>query len=556
MNQEMTKIVRTVLQVFLDAQHTSHRQAIAAAGGSTSSQFLPQVFADRALAGDEKIFSPLRVEEINARVCTRLHRRKHKEQKNTRGYVIAALNALKHSKIIRECTLAYEDTVYEGGFNKSKISFKLTALTILFLVRTRLKLQDAASAVLEDFGVTAPTKAIAAPISPANNPSEALQPSTVSTPQHSGVATLSASRLDPEPTNISPQAIVAALRNQYYPNPRAGTPAAWCGAHGTPGDLLGALHAARAFSAESSVSFGQTLFNPTIGRRLREPLVTFKLLAHREVTEINFNRRKNVPKMSGMFLTPLGRQVAELGAFVDNRDSSALYHRTYKKSEATRPVIAAQARNPQQITVQLPDGTTCTGRIAEVEEFYNRFSGMRAKLAEPEAAPPAETTLGMYETIASFVTDVTRAVAASIERMSHETLPDGTAVQEVSPQYLTFALTQMAYILRDVKHELAEVMCSNGKIDSQRLQDFFAGIELAAEGIANGNSRALPSLRPTRNTTLPLSIKLATDKNIIPEYVGPCPGRVLRPNPEHDALATGVLPELREAVQQRPAAKR
>lgn len=191
-----------------------------------------------------------------------------------------------------------------------------------------------------------------------------------------------------------------------------------------------------------------------------------------------------------------------------------------------------------QVTITLPNGSTVTGDVATVMEFYRRQANLTGGPPEPEK------TLGLYETITGFVTDLTRAISGSIERMAQATLPDGTKAEKIDPQYLSFAVTQASYILQDIKYELAEVLCAandpngtGGEIDMKRLQDYFAGVELAAEEILRGGPRVLPSLRPFRDKPLPCIVKLPVTKNISAEYVGPCATRKFKTDDQRAASA-------------------
>lgn len=478
-----------------------------------------RVFVDDINRGND---NTLHAHEITNQVCRALHRRKEKEKKNTHTHVVTALRALKAKRILFEAIDDWsDDRLARPKSVEKRSAFGLTRPALEYLTDVEklkeysAKSDAALSAMLAEFGVITP-KQKEISVVPA-----VLVETIQAIEQKENMANNEES---PVASDNNVRRIAAEIKN--FPFLSAFTPAR----------LLGALRAINATSVESACSAADIGWEPHKIQNASPALAARGLVAWRHEVPLQPKNRAAATKRMGIYLTDLGRRVAEEGNFYDvipdnerwsySTQKQGIMLKNSKKSESVRPT-----GQPGQVTIRLPNGTTITGDVATAMEFYQR-TGQSPPNAVEHDVKPTTNTLGVYETITAFVTDIARAAAASIERMSHAALPDGAVAEKVDPMSLSFAVTQATYIMHDLKYELAEVLCAaedpngvGGEIDMKRLQDYFAGIELAAEEILRGGSRSLPSLKPDARTTLPRIVKLPAGKNITPEYVGPHPTR-------------------------------
>lgn len=438
MNREMAKIVYAVLRVFLDAFNRGTGNA-------------------------------LHAKEITEQVCKHLQRRKDKEKKNTHGYVIAALKALKHHEVVFEAVDDWgNDKLHTSKPVEGRKIFALTADVVDFITRGDLmdgysaSSQRVLAAVLEEFGVT----------KPASSPQPIVVPAalveTVSTIQHKAAEAASSqgamTPMSVSASNNNVQRLVAEIRNAG----RVGQNA--------PSHLLGAVHAAGAHSPERGVSFSDVAFNPNVGAKIRQPLMARGLLAHREEGEIHYKGKPTVAKLAGMYLTPLGRQVAEAGGFVDDRPENLKYYRP-SQSKFGRMVRRPDTAQPATAV----DNTTLEALRAEIAALRAAVAGGTVPPAETQpnggvTVRPAVKTLGRYRTIGAIVAATVSAIVARIDALRSE--DDATAL---NVDAAGLAMVEVDHVVAGLKCYLYSCARGEREFDPALLRDYAAQVELDAE---------------------------------------------------------------------------
>jgi hypothetical protein len=453
MNREMAKIVYAVLRVFLDAYNRGTGNA-------------------------------LHAKEITEQVCKQLQRRKEKEKKNTHGYVVTALKALKNKQVVFEAVDDWgNDKLHTAKPVEGRKIFALTADVVDFLTRGDLMpgystgSQRVLNAVLTEFDVIAPATGAA----PIVVPSALVE--TVSTIQNKAAfAAESQGAMTPMSTmstvtdnNI--QRLVAEIRNAS----RVGG--------NTPAQLLGALNAAAAHSIERAVSFSALEFNCNVGAKVRQILIDRGLLAHREEREVNYKHRPHTPQLLGMYLTPLGLQVAEAGGFVDDRKPNEKYHRP-SQSKYGRMVRTPALSQPLPASPAENGGDLAALR-AEIAALRAAMTGFapppHVETASPRVTPPPVKTIGRYQTIGAIVTATVNAIVSRIEALQTE---NGSTALNVDAAGL--AMVEVDHVVAGLKCYLYSCARGEREFDANFLRDYAAQVELDAEQL--DAARRLPVL--------------------------------------------------------------
>lgn len=421
--------------------------------------------------------------EISNQVCRGLHKRKEKEIKHTRNMVGFVIKSLKSGRILYEAVDSWaDDKLHRAKPLADKRLFGLTDAAIKYVEdHIVLDLPTMSDQFLLDmlrddqFGVLPPERAAAGATVPAVlvEAVETIKQETV--PQKE-------KETPPMQTNNNVARIVSEVRN-IGPVCR----------DKSPERLLGALLQVSAFDEAAAAVAESIGWDPHTIKPCRDAIKHLNLLGVKQVMQVNLPGVGVHERHKGIFLTPLGRQVAEAGKFEDHVSPEQRWSR-YDKKKKSSPLLKnskkpAPAPTRGNIAVALPDGvvvycSTATEAMAIRREFAESTAAS-GTVAEPAEATTAVAVvarpkmLGLYATIGTVLQAFTNSLCSAIVGLEAAENMDTVNVDGVS-----CALTEVQHVMNGLKSYVNRCVRENKPIDVKLLQDYAAQVELDVERIA------------------------------------------------------------------------
>lgn len=409
----------------------------------------------------------LHANEVTNQVCRNLHRRKEKEKKNTHGFVVTALRALKGHKVLFEVVDNWDD-------DKLK----------------RFKPVDGRKV----FGLTDPAVDFATKHKNAGE--------TITTDQFmlTMLQYFDVLPAEPKPAETVPAVLVEAiteikesekemtLTTVNHNAARIASEIANLESHTdfTPRRLLGTLRELEAFSADTAALAPTIGWEPHQIQKCRHELMRRDLIAWRKIVPVNFESRDKATRYEGLYLTPLGRAVAEAGDFVNDLPPEKRWTRKTKQKEGSmlkdskKPETTPPVSVEGKIVLKLRDGTTlyCSSpkEAAEAYAALGSAAGAVESVADAPAAVQTQTTVGTYKTIAEMLRAVTNAMCSAINGLS--TMDGANAV---NVDAVSCSLTEIGHLITGFKHYINNCLKTDTDVDVKMLQDYAAQMELDLE---------------------------------------------------------------------------
>jgi hypothetical protein len=427
--------------------------------------------------------------EVTNQVCRELHRRKEKEKKNTHGFVVTALRALKGGRVLFEA----EDSWADDKLNRPKtVEFKrvfgLTDVALEYVARKRREGESVLREsflmdMMRSFGLLPklepavvredrPEALIAAVTEiETNYEEEEVMQNT------KAVVNNNAARIASEVRNIG-----VVCRDK------------------SPERLLGALRQVSAFDADSATVAEVIGWDPHTIKPCRDSIRHLNLIGVKQVMTVNLPGAGQHERSRGIFLTPLGRQVAEAGGFEDHVSPEQRWSRyTHRKKNGD---MLKNSKKPAAsggggISLTLPDGSVISNlTVQEAVELQRAFGSAPTSGEMPVAAgggqapvavaaPPK--TLGTYRTIGVMLSAVTNAICSTVEKL--QTIENSEAV---NIDGVSCSLTEIEHVITGLKHYVNRCLRGEVEFDLKGLQDYAAQMDLDVERIER--QREIPVL--------------------------------------------------------------
>lgn len=261
----------------------------------------------------------------------------------------------------------------------------------------------------------------------------------------------------------------------------------------SPARLLGALLQVQAFDAESATVAEKIGWDPHTIKPCRDAMQHLNLIGVKQVMHVNLPGVGTHERHKGIYLTPLGRQVAEAGGFEDHIPPEQRWSR-YTHRKKTGDMLKNSKKGPTAgtagggLTMRLADGSVVNNlTVQEVIEFQRAFgiapaasdtpvSTAESQAAVAVAAPPK--MLNTYQTIAVLLGAVTNALCTTIADLETRNESEAVNIDGVS-----LGLTEVGHMLTGFKHYINSCVRGEATLDIKSLQDYAAQMELDLERI-------------------------------------------------------------------------
>lgn len=429
--------------------------------------------------------------EVTNQVCRELHRRKEKEKKNTHGFVVTALRAFKGGRVLFEA----EDSWADDKLNRPKtVEFKrVFGLTDVALEYVSRKQREGESVLRESFLMDMMRSfgllpKLAPAVAREDRPEALIEAVTEIETNHEEEEVMQNTKVA---VNNNAARIASEVRNIGIVTRDK-----------SPARLLGALLQVSAFDADSATVAEVIGWDPHTIKPCRDAIQHLNLIGVKQVMTVNLPGVGPHERSRGIFLTPLGRQVAESGGFEDHIAPEQRWSRyTHRKKKngnmlknSKRP---ASASGGGGISITLPDGSVISNlTVQEAVELQRAFGstpapadaavaigGSQAPVAV--AAPPK--TLGTYRTIGVMLSAVTNAICSTVEKL--QTMENSEAV---NIDGVSCSLTEIEHVITGLKHYVNRCLRGEVEFDLKGLQDYAAQMDLDVERIER--QREIPVL--------------------------------------------------------------
>jgi hypothetical protein len=473
-----------------------------------------RAFADYLNKGND---ATLRADEIHNFVCRHLRYAKTKDKKMVRGIVMQGLNTLRAKKILyAEVELPENDVLSRPKSVEARTIYGLTHDAFAYLT-VGLKLpkysvtgEQTITNLLNRFGIFPDAQQVDTRIIPAvPAPAAAVIPPPVVVEDTPPVTPSTEAELEPNRFSNNVQRVAAEVRNIRWRNTH------------TPAALLGALRAARAFSNDARVYSPGINWDGHKATEAAEQLHARGLLEWAVIAAVKSDYRNTTHKRHGMYLTELGRQVADAGDFVDNRPPEPHRVKEQKMGDMLKgakkaaavpqhaaPAAAVEANvtadNPYAVTLRDGSVVRCATPAAALE-----LARQVAAMADPAATPAPETSatpvavaepvrimLSEDQTIARVVAPTSTELFARVKALADAQLPTGETAETVNALALYHALTQLAYVIAGLKYVVSQRLDDNAEFDVSNFDDYVAQLQLDMEQLERGQARQLTVYAP------------------------------------------------------------
>lgn len=427
--------------------------------------------------------------EVTNQVCRELRRRKEKEKKNTHGFVITALRALKGGRVLFEAEDSWED----DKLNRPKpVEFKrvfgLTDVALEYVARKRRAGESILSEsflidMMRSFGLL---PRLAPAVSREERPEVLVE----------AIEEIGASNEEEEVMEKTPAVVNHNAARIASEVKKIGIVTR----DKSPERLLGALLQVAAFDADSATVAENIGWDPHTIKPCRDAIQHLNLIGVKQVMTVNLPGVGQHERNRGIFLTSLGRQVAEAGGFEDHINPEQRWSRyTHRKKagnmlkNSKRPAAAGGGG----ISITLPDGSVISNlTVQEAVELQRAFGSAPAagdavvavnggQAAVAVAAPPK--MLSTYRTIGVMLSAVTNAICSTVDKL--QTIEDSEAV---NIDGVSCSLTEIEHVITGLKHYVNRCLRGEVEFDLKGLQDYAAQMDLDVERIER--QREIPVL--------------------------------------------------------------
>jgi hypothetical protein len=462
-----------------------------------------RVFVDAVNRGNDGTFH---ANEITQQVCRALQRRKDKEKKNTHGYVITALRAMKAKQILFEAIDEWgDDPLRRPKAVENRRTFGLTKTALDYLTSDNnlrgysVQSEIVLTSMLAEFGVIQSAQREFSYVPPALEKTvraiEQKEPITATTQTDSMEVTLTATNED---NNI--QRLVATVRNRS---------ADW-GSVGTPADLLGGLLALeRAGEINDNIpASAAKLLWPDSRRQNYKDVCNF-LKQHNIIAAFEERKRPGDAagaRPYGLKLTPLGRAVALAGNFVDTRPASERTH-TRAGNAKNKPLMLK--RNEKHMTTNNAETASSGHPRAPISgadydqlltSFQTRIDTLERLLATAQqnggALPPAPAPVNTPEnvmytepvTMRVILTRAVPAIVATFQDLIGKEASIGAASEKgvttsINADGLYLALTEITNAINGIKAYVSECMKHDEEVDLSLIEKYAEAYATAADNL-------------------------------------------------------------------------
>lgn len=265
----------------------------------------------------------------------------------------------------------------------------------------------------------------------------------------------------------------------------------------TPGNLLGGLLAIKAFDESSGGSAGKLDWERGRYKIAANYLMSLDLV--QSIPRMRVDASGNTTARNhGLWLTALGRAVAEAGQFTDTRPATETKASPCVKKRSN-PMLRGDKRQPAAATP-----TVEKQLLAAIAELNNRLARVESAVvssgegsATPVAPPIVKAVprhLSYDETFAHIVRHNLPALVWSMK-----SLADGTEYPEninmISADNVYKALTEYEYLIASIKKYLSGYFddAGNGPVDIEAMSEYcLAAVEVA--GNLNKYKRRMPHI--------------------------------------------------------------
>lgn len=428
--------------------------------------------------------------EVTNQVCRELHRRKEKEKKNTHGFVITALRALKGGRVLFEAEDSWED----DKLNRPKaVEFKrvfgLTDVALEYIVRKR---REGESVLRESFLIDMMRAFGLLPkLAPAVVREE--RPDVL-------IAAVTEIGANHEEEEVMQNTKVAGNNNAARIASEVRNIGVVC-RDKSPERLLGALLQVSAFDADSATVAETIGWDPHTIKPCRDAIQHLNLIGVKQVMTVNIPGVGQHERSKGIFLTPLGRQVAEAGGFEDHVSPEQRWSRyTHRKKTGN---MLKNSKKPAAtsggggISLTLPDGSVISNlTVQEAVELQRAFGSAPAAADAAAAVGGGQTPvavaappkmLGTYRTIGVMLSAITTAICSAVEKL--QTMDDSEAV---NIDGVSCSLTEIEHVITGLKHYVNRCLRGEVEFDLKGLQDYAAQMDLDVERL--DRQREIPVL--------------------------------------------------------------
>lgn len=424
--------------------------------------------------------------EILAQVCKDLHIRKEKEIKRNKPLIRTILSNLKSGRILYETMV---DNIATDKLNRLQPTeirrmFGLTDPAIRYIqARLSNDLAPTSEKFLLDmmrhdrFGVLPKERGVVHETVPAAlveaveeiKQEQAPQMETTTTVTQATQTNHNAARIASEVRNIG-----IVVRDK------------------SPARLLGALLQVQAFDSESATVAEKIGWDPHTIKPCRDAIRHLNLIGIKQVMHVNLPGVGQHERHKGIYLTPLGRQVAEAGGFEDHIPPEQRWSRyTHRKKTGDMLKNSKKAQpggGSGGLTMTLADGSVVNNlTVQEVIELQRAFgltpaagdtsvTPAESQTAVAVAAPPK--MLNTYQTIAVLLSAVTNALCTTIADLETRNESEAVNIDGVS-----LGLTEVGHMLTGFKHYINSCVRGEATLDIKSLQDYAAQMELDLERI-------------------------------------------------------------------------
>ena len=461
------------------------------------------------------------LDDVNNEVCRALHRGSRKEKKQTRPFVLTTLRALVAKKILfagrddwsddklaRPKPLEVKD-VY--GLTYAAIDYMTLAKDGPYSIKSKTGLEK----LLAAFDV-------------APEPEQEPAPSATLTPKKPVIKTSTENTNIVTTTTVKPDVASVSRALSRIKN----LSAAWRNLS-TPTCLLACLKTAQAYDAESATSSAKTdwyvrRYQEAADLLIAEGLAETEKRTH---TADGVTTTRNY----GLWLTPLGAAVVEVGAFTDNRPDTE--PRFSAGTKHTEEKTGSMLKNSKKQTPATTPPTTSGdfirvmigGQVVTVhKDDVPKLAAQAEQTTAEETAtgPRAKMTLPLDRTIAFVVTGMTNALCKVVSDLAVTEIAPGQNAEDVDNVALYHSLTKFQEVVSAMKHALRECLKSQQTFPAQAMLDYSSQVALDMEELAAGRARkiTLLSLESARPDLPGLNIK---NKNLekvlwteVQEFVG------------------------------------
>lgn len=426
--------------------------------------------------------------EILTQVCKDLHIRKEKEIKRNKPLIRTILSNLKTGRILYETVVDNTSTDKLNRLQPIEIRrmFGLTDPAVRYI---QARLSNDATPTSEKFllAMLRHDRFAILPSEPLTTAPEATPATLVEavedikqeiTPKMDTTITEAAMT----PINHNAARIAAEVRNI---GTRVGDK--------SPERLLGALRQLSAFDGNSAAVATTIGWDPHAIKPCRDAIQHLNLIGVKKLMHVHTSGGQNHRRHKGIFLTPLGRQVAEIGGFEDHIPPDQRWSRSPTgKKNGNMLKNSKKEQKPNEaggVCIRLSDGSVVSNlTVQEAIEFQRAFgltpaAGPVDVPGEPVASTATAVavkikTLNDYQTIAALLRAVTTALCTTIADLETRNESEAVNVGGVS-----LGLTEVGHMLTGFKHYINRCVRGEATLDIKSLQDYAAQMELDLERI-------------------------------------------------------------------------